>query len=155
MPAKKIFAAILVFSILFLAGCQSGEIRIHEPGDGAVSDGKLIHIAIYGKGGAAILEDTAVYADYKKNITVADISADVCRKLNVPIVISGIGPLGYVQGINNLFEFDDGPESGWLYSVNGKYQSAGCGSYALAGGDRVEWHYTLDLGKDLGAYNLE
>ncbi len=56
----------------------------------------------------------------------------------------------YVQGINNLYEKDCGRWSGWMYCVNGWYPNYGCSRYKVQQGDTIEWHYTCDLGEDLG-----
>ncbi|MCL2202037.1 MAG: DUF4430 domain-containing protein, partial [Oscillospiraceae bacterium] len=56
----------------------------------------------------------------------------------------------YVEAINNLFEFDVGPLSGWMYSVNGWFPNFGASRYLLSPGDVIEWVYTVDLGRDLG-----
>ena len=56
----------------------------------------------------------------------------------------------YVQGINNLYEFDCGQYSGWMYCVNGWYPNYGCSRYQVQDGDVIEWHYTCDLGDDVG-----
>lgn len=56
----------------------------------------------------------------------------------------------YVEGINNLYEFDCGRWSGWMYCVNGWYPNYGCSRYQVQQGDVIEWHYTCDLGRDLG-----
>lgn len=56
----------------------------------------------------------------------------------------------YVEGINNLYEFDCGRLSGWMYCVNGWYPNYGCSRYQVKEGDVIEWHYTCDLGADLG-----
>jgi len=58
----------------------------------------------------------------------------------------------YVEAINNLFEFDMGPLSGWVYSVNGRFPNFGSSRYLLSPGDVIEWLYTIDLGRDLGVY---
>ncbi|MBR2748984.1 MAG: DUF4430 domain-containing protein, partial [Firmicutes bacterium] len=55
----------------------------------------------------------------------------------------------YIKGINNLYEFDCGPYSGWMYSVNGIYPNYGTSAYTLADGDRLIFSYTCDLGRDL------
>lgn len=55
----------------------------------------------------------------------------------------------YIEGINNLYEFDGGELSGWVYLVNGKVPVYGCSSYPLSEGDFVELIYTLDLGNDI------
>lgn len=56
----------------------------------------------------------------------------------------------YVEAINNLYEFDVGPLSGWMYSVNGWFPNFGASRYLLSDGDVIEWLYTVDLGRDLG-----
>jgi len=59
----------------------------------------------------------------------------------------------YVEGIGNLYEFDCGSSSGWMYRVNGWYPNYGCSRYKLKQGEKVEWRYTCDLGKDIGGAN--
>lgn len=51
------------------------------------------------------------------------------------------GSSSYVKGINGLYEFDKGPQSGWKYSVNGSTPSVGCGSYKVKAGDNIRWYY--------------
>ena len=55
-----------------------------------------------------------------------------------------------IEGIHNLYEFDCGALSGWMYRVNGWYPNYGCSRYQLQDGDVVEWRYTCDLGNDVG-----
>lgn len=57
----------------------------------------------------------------------------------------------YIEGIGNLYEYDCGPQSGWMYSVNGVYPGLGCSAYTLSDGDVIVFSYTCDLGADLGA----
>ena len=56
----------------------------------------------------------------------------------------------YIEGIHNLYEFDCGELSGWMYSVNGWFPNYGCSRYALQAGDVIAWVYTCDLGYDVG-----
>lgn len=51
------------------------------------------------------------------------------------------GSSSYVKGINGLFEFDKGPQSGWMYSVNGAVPNVSAGSYSVKSGDQVRWYY--------------
>ena len=67
--------------------------------------------------------------------------------MNTPIYNSA-----YIEGINNLYEFDVGELSGWMYKVNGWFPNYGCSRYQLKAGDVVEWVYTCDLGRDVGEY---
>ena len=56
----------------------------------------------------------------------------------------------YIMGIHNLYEFDAGELSGWMYKVNGWFPNFGASRYILSPGDVIEWHFTVDLGRDLG-----
>ncbi|MDY4976362.1 MAG: DUF4430 domain-containing protein [Clostridia bacterium] len=64
---------------------------------------------------------------------------------NTPIYNSA-----YIEGIGNLYEFDCGELSGWMYQVNGWFPNYGCSRYQLKEGDQVQWVYTCDLGADVG-----
>lgn len=58
----------------------------------------------------------------------------------------------YVEGINHLYEFDCGFESGWMYKVDGWLPNYGCSAYELQGGEEIFWCYTCTgLGLDVGA----
>ena len=56
----------------------------------------------------------------------------------------------YIEAIDNLYEFDGGSASGWMYKVNGWYPNYGCSKYVLEDGDVIEWRYTCQLGYDIG-----
>lgn len=56
----------------------------------------------------------------------------------------------YIEGIGNLYEFDCGSESGWTYCVNGWFPNYGVSRYSVQAGDEIVFHYTCDLGRDLG-----
>ena len=58
--------------------------------------------------------------------------------------------LARVEGICNLYEFDCGSLSGWIYSVNGWSPNYGCGQYKIERGDIIKFEYTCNLGEDLG-----
>ena len=62
----------------------------------------------------------------------------------------------YIEGINHLYEFDCGEQSGWMYKVNEWFPNYGCSSYELSDGDVIVWCYTCKgLGTDVGAERLE
>ncbi len=85
--------------------------------------------------------------------SVFDVLQRVCRENGIPMEFS-MAPIyntAYIEGIGDLYEFDCGSMSGWMYCVNGVYPNYGCSKYELKDGDVVEWHYTLDNGADLGA----
>jgi hypothetical protein len=58
----------------------------------------------------------------------------------------------YIEGINNLYEYDCGELSGWMYKVNDWFPNYGCSRYRLKEGDKVEFVYTCNLGLDVGGY---
>jgi hypothetical protein len=83
--------------------------------------------------------------------TVLDVLSRVVKGKKIQMEYSGVKATAYVKGIDNLYEFDDGPKSGWMVKVNGKAADRSAGNYPVKAGDRIEWLYTLDLGKDIGA----
>lgn len=59
----------------------------------------------------------------------------------------------YVEGIGYIYEFDGGPQSGWVYKVNDWFPNYGCSSYYLSDGDEIKWLYTCEgLGEDVGSF---
>ncbi|GIP39394.1 hypothetical protein J31TS4_26740 [Paenibacillus sp. J31TS4] len=109
-----------------------------------------VHLAIIGDAeNGTILPPTAV--EWKQGDTVLDVLKRETRSRRIQLETRGAGGAAYVEGIANLYEFDRGGKSGWMYRVNGEFPKKSAGGYQLKEGDRVEWLYTLDLGKDLGA----
>jgi len=84
--------------------------------------------------------------------SVFDVLQRICQENNIHMEASWtpIYNSAYVEGIHNLYEFDCGSGSGWMYRVNGWYPNYGCSRYQLSQGDTVEWRYTCDLGADIG-----
>lgn len=94
----------------------------------------------------------ATEVEFSEGESVFDVLQRVCRD-NAIHMESNWTPVynsAYVEGINNLYEFDVGSLSGWMYSVNGWFPNYGCSRYALQNGDVVNWVYTCDLGYDVG-----
>ena len=84
--------------------------------------------------------------------SVFDVIQRVCKDYNIHLEFSWtpVYNSAYIEGIHNLYEFDCGALSGWMYRVDGWYPNYGCSRYQLADGETVEWRYTCDLGKDVG-----
>ncbi|MNV52074.1 hypothetical protein D3C71_1441490 [compost metagenome] len=74
------------------------------------------------------------------------------NKIHMEFSMTPIYNSNYIEGINNLYEFDAGELSGWMYKVNGWFPNYGSSRYVLKDGDVVEWVYTCDLGRDVGGY---
>lgn len=72
------------------------------------------------------------------------------HKIHMEFEMTPIYNSNYIEGINNIYEFDCGELSGWMYKVNGWFPNYGSSRYALQDGDVVEWVYTCDLGRDIG-----
>ena len=84
--------------------------------------------------------------------SVYDVLQQVCRDYGIHME-SEFTPMynsAYIQGINNLYEFDVGNESGWMYKVNGWFPNYGCSRYQVEADDVICWVYTCDLGADVG-----
>lgn len=74
------------------------------------------------------------------------------NKIHMEFTMTPIYNSNYIEGINNLYEFDCGELSGWMYKVNGWFPNYGASRYVLHDGDVVDWVYTCDLGRDVGGY---
>lgn len=72
------------------------------------------------------------------------------QKIHMEFVNTPAYHSAYIEGIHNLYEFDVGNLSGWMYKVNDWFPNYGCSRYRLQDGDVVEWKYTCDLGSDVG-----
>lgn len=100
-----------------------------------------------------ILPTTTV--TFTEGESVFDVLQRLCRSNGISVDASwtAIYNSAYVKGINNLYQFDVGEGSGWMYKVNGSFPNYGCSSYSLKNGDTVSWVYTCDLGADVGGGN--
>lgn len=98
-----------------------------------------------------------ITVEFTPGETVFDVLQRVCQAAELQLEYSWT-PLYdsyYIEGINHLYEFDCGPESGWMYKVNGVYPNYGCSSYTLQGGEEIVWCYTCEgLGADVGAERM-
>ena len=95
---------------------------------------------------------SAVKAEFAEGESVFDVTKRVCMENKIPFefTLAPIYNTAYIEGIGNIYEFDCGSTSGWLYKVNGEFLSYGCSDCKLSDGDVIEWVYTCDLGKDVG-----
>lgn len=89
-------------------------------------------------------------AKYEDGESVFDVIARAVRENKIHMEYSGTKSVPYIEGVANLYEFDCGSLSGWMYRVNGWFPSFGMGQYKVERGDSIELIYTCDLGKDVG-----
>ena len=90
--------------------------------------------------------------EFTEGESVHDVLQRVCKDAGIQTE-SSFTPAynsAYVEGINNLYEFDCGQLSGWMYNVNGWFPNYGCSKYTVQDGDVINWVYTCNLGKDVG-----
>lgn len=90
--------------------------------------------------------------EFAEGESVFDVLKRVCRenKIHMEFSETPVYQSAYIEGIGNLYEFDCGEGSGWMYRVNDEFPNYGCSRYTLADGDTVEWVYTCDFGADVG-----
>ena len=107
---------------------------------------------VYVPDSGTILPTTTV--TFAEGETVFDVLKRICDERSIQIEYSYTPMYGsyYIEGINHLYEFDCGQQSGWMYKVNGWFPNYGCSSYKLEAGDTIVWAYTCKgLGTDVGA----
>lgn len=110
---------------------------------------------VYVPDNGTILAATTV--SFTTGETVFDVLNRICNERNIQIEYSYTPLYGsyYIEGINHLYEFDCGQQSGWMYKVNGWFPNYGCSSYKLEGGETIVWAYTCKgLGTDIGAPSM-
>ena len=100
-----------------------------------------------------IFPETTVYFSEGESVCDVLVREMMNAKIHMESENTPMYKSAYIEGIANLYEYDCGPLSGWMYKVNGEFPNYGCSAYVLSDGDRVEWVYTCDLGKDVGNEN--
>lgn len=98
-----------------------------------------------------ILKPTSV--TFKEGESVFDILQKTCKqnKIHMEFNINPVYNSAYINGINNLYEFDCTSGSGWMYSVNDWFPNYGISRYQVQNGDTIKLIYTCDYGYDIGA----
>lgn len=83
-----------------------------------------------------------------RNSSVKFITEKLLIQNNIPFVTTHNGT--YISSINGLAELQRGPNSGWMYRVNGVIPNVGFAQKILQNGDTVQWFYTDDYTKESG-----
>ena len=161
----KIVILVLVLSMLVGCGKTNTAQVADSNGDGKLTCtlevrcdmllGKLDQLT---KEKAALVPENGILletveVEFTGGESVFDVFRKVLReeKIHFEYVDASAYDSVYIEGIGNIYEFDCGPQSGWMFSVNGIYPGLGCSAYTLADGDVIVFNYTCDLGADLGA----
>lgn len=166
----RALSLLLCLLLLLLCGCGKSSVIVPDTnGDGKLTctlevrcDTLLQQLdSLTPEKAALVPADGLLYEARELSFSSGDSVFDVLRKslksekIHFEYVDSRAYNSVYIEGIGNLYEFDGGPQSGWMYSVNGVYPGLGCSAYTLADGDVIVWSYTCDLGADLGVTPVE
>lgn len=97
-----------------------------------------------------ILPETEI--EFEEGESAHDILKKACQdaKIHMESNYVPVYDSAYIEGINQLYEFDGGELAGWTYKVNGEFPNYGVSNYEVKEGDVIEFLYTCDLGKDVG-----
>lgn len=92
-----------------------------------------------------------------KDSTVYDVFAKVLGENGLQYKETQYNYIGGIKAPSSfgghwLYAFDNGPNSGWMYTVNGTHPNVGLRSYELNDGDVIVWHYTDDYTKEEGGF---
>lgn len=120
----------------------------------------LARLDACGEGTAALVPEDGwllppTKAAFSRGESAFDLLKRVCREQGIHLEYSDtpVYDSAYIEGIGNIYEYDAGALSGWMYKVNGNFPNYGCSSCLLADGDEVCWVYTCELGADIGGRN--
>lgn len=161
----KLFSVILALSLLCGCGAPDAAQVPDTNGDGRLTctleircDVLLDHLEELPPEKAALVPEDGILlavteAEFTGGDSVFDVFRKVLREKNVHFeyIDARVYNSAYIEGIGNLYEFDCGPQSGWMVCVNGEFLGLGCSGFRLADGDVISFQYTCDLGADLGA----
>ena len=94
--------------------------------------------------------ESGVEADTSE--TVWDVLQRVAKKHNITFTASDNNSYHtvYISAVNGLGEFDNGKNSGWMYTVNGTHPEVGVAAKYLKNGDNIVLHYTDDYDYEEG-----
>lgn len=147
---------ILLSLALLLGACTNNQSMADLPEDASVCklviDCKTIldNMEDFNADKADILpEDGVILAEAEYAIAEGATAMDIltaAAQANDIVIDAGDG---YVKGIANIYEFDCGEKSGWMYLVNGAFASVGADEYEVQEGDVISFLYSCDWGNDL------
>lgn len=119
-----------------------------ETADDKSKKENIVRISIVGpEDRGVILPETDIQIE--AGDTVLDVLVRVTKQNKIHMEHKGRKITAYIEGIDNIYEFDYGQKSGWVYKVNGAVSGKSAGACDVKSGDSIEWIYTLDLGKEL------
>lgn len=88
---------------------------------------------IFSKNEIEIQENESAFDILKRELISAGI--------HIEFALTPVYDSVYIEGINNIYEFDCGERSGWKYSVNRKYPPVASSEYKVKSGDKIVFTY--------------
>ena len=128
---KKIVFVLFICTMLLLSSCTNV----------VNGTGGKVTLSVYGYQ-ETIIENYS--ADVEAGTTAFELFSDYMRENKIPYTVSGSGSTVYVKSVKATKEFDHGPESGWIYTVNGERLSQSCGAYQLNENDNIVFKYITE-----------
>lgn len=143
---KKCF--LIIISLIFFSACSSGEEKTMPVTVTIECTSAVEFYSEFSEAKRNIMPSDGVFvSDYEillaENATCIDALLEICDETGLHIDRTGFYGTEYIKGLGNLYEFDLGGESGWLYSVNGEEPAVGAGRYELKSGDSLRWFYSV------------
>ena len=163
---KRLLTVILSVSLFLfiLSACGEKQDGVKEKNGGEPSGELLCALSVECKtaigkcsGKQDILPpDGIIYKETQVAFREGDTVFDVLKremqnnKIHLEYSMTPMYDNAYIEGIGNLYEFDCGELSGWMFRVNGEFPKVGCSDIIVKDGDRIEFVYSCDMGRDVG-----
>ncbi len=146
----KIFSAILVIMnfLFILTSCQNKQNGEVLTCSFTIECTEAINTVSDNDKKQFLPEDGIIYynpkLEFYKGQSVFDILADIAKENKIHLEYSGTKSYPYVEGISNLYEFDYGAYSGWVYTVNEETHPVSSGQTFPKNDDKIVFRYTIN-----------
>ncbi len=117
-------------------------------GDSAHGENGSVHTL---KNGGLSTWISATQYTMNSGATVLDLLAKACSNNGASYAYSGGFVNSMTKGGVTLAAFTNGPNSGWMYTINGSYSDYNVSEQKLSNGDVVQFHYTDDYNIEYGS----
>ncbi|PFN97771.1 hypothetical protein COJ85_22295 [Bacillus sp. AFS076308] len=74
--------------------------------------------------------------------TIFDVVKQAAKAKGIVVDSTGSGATAYIEGIDNIYEFDYGAKSGWVFKHNGLSITKSIGVIKVKDGDQIACYYT-------------
>lgn len=128
---KKVTLAIMLTVTLALSGCVA-ENKAHTEAEQKVTCTVECKVEEWNHSTEVTVPEGA---------SALDVLEEACEEWDKDITTTGVGITAYVTSIDGTKAGDHGPESGWMYSVNGEAPDKGAAQYETKEGDTILWYY--------------